>query len=212
MKLDNAGFVCKRQLRVNLLRALAPTAPIVLETHAGFGKIYRHCYREFPFGIAIDKKPDAAADAAHARPGWAVYEADSETALRAGLAATWPVNFLDVDPYGDPWTTIAGFFESERERAPEVVVAVTDGLRAGGPVRLGTTWRSKDSPIAIAVARHGNAELFGKYLAVCEELLGELAGRAGYRIVRWTGYYTGNGNQITHYGALLDRRTTSTGC
>lgn len=199
MPKDNAGFVRKRQLRVNLIRTLK--TPIVLETHAGAGKLYRHCYLDVPFGVAIDKNSQKVATLAHQRPTWAVYEADSERAIREGLAGNWPINFVDVDPWGDPWPTLAAFFESKRQHPKELVVCVTDGLRTG--LTLGISW--KVGSLRSAVERHGNAEMYGSYLEICNELLVELASRAGYHLTKWTGYYTGHAQQMTHYGAVLAR-------
>lgn len=34
-------------------------------------------------------------------------------------------------------------------------------------------------------------------------LLAEAAGWAGYEIARWTGYYCGAAQDMTHYGAIL---------
>jgi len=198
-KKDNAGFVRKRQLRVNLLRELHK--PLVMETHAGGGKLWRHCYREVPFGIAIDKNEGKAALLGRARPTWAVYETDSERALGEGLASMWPVNFLDVDPWGDPWPTLGGFFTSKRERPQELVVVVTDGLRQAA--KMGIGW--KIPALRRKVEQRGNAALHDEYLQVCEEMLGELAKLAGYTVRKWTGYHTGHAGQMSHYGAVLAR-------
>lgn len=200
MPKDNAGFIRKRQIRVNLLREIQGT-PLVLETHAGAGKLYRHCYLDVPFGVAIDRSSEKASLLAHQRPTWAVYEADSERALREGLGARWAVNFVDVDPWGDPWPTLAAFFESTREIAPRLVVCVTDGLRQSA--KMGISW--KVGSLKGQVERRGNAAIHSDYLGVCEELLGELARRAGFKLARWTGYYTGHAQQMTHYGAVLTR-------
>jgi hypothetical protein len=37
--------------------------------------------------------------------------------------------------------------------------------------------------------RRGNAGLYRDYLQVCRELVTENAGKAGYRLLRWTGYH-----------------------
>jgi hypothetical protein len=56
-----------------------------------------------------------------------------------------------------------------------------------------------------AVDRLGNAVLYERYLDVCRDLVKEKAAKAGYDLRRWTGYYCGFGEQMTHYAAVLER-------
>lgn len=175
--------------------------PVVMETHGGFGHIGNVVYAGVRTGVVFEKDEARADVLARQRPTWAVYNVDSERALRAGAGAHLMVNMLDLDPYGDPWPTLEAFFTSPRPRAAELHLVVTDGLRA--KVRMRAAWSG--NTLAEMVRRYGN-ELFPVYLDVCRELLGQKAGAAGYTVAGFHGYYAGKMNGMTHYAARLVRR------
>jgi hypothetical protein len=201
---DNSTFEQKARLRSAALRELAEL-PVIMETHGGYGKLFLRCYRHVPAGVVFEEKPEKTAVLARQRPTWAVYEADCERAIRAGVGAHLVVNFLDLDPYGQPWDVLDAFFESERPRAPRLVVVVNDGLRRKLKMNGGWSVRS----LREIVERNGNAVLYRDYLAICRELVIEKAAKAGYGLRRWTGYYCGSGQgsaqQMSHYAAVLER-------
>lgn len=174
--------------------------PVVMETHGGAGVLYRACYSHVSCGVVFEKNADKADILARQRPTWAVYEADCEKSLSAGVGAHLEINVLDIDPYGEPWPTIEAFFTSERPRANRLWIVVNDGLRH--KIRLTGGW-SVDSMRA-AVARFGN-NIDRIYLDVCTWLLAEHAKAAGYALRRFQGYYCGAGDQMTHYAALLEQ-------
>ena len=64
-------------------------------------------------------------------------------------------------------------------------------------------WHSKS--LEAVCARYGNGFLCSNYLEVCRELFDERAAAAGYVIERWTGYYCGHLETMTHYAAVLGR-------
>lgn len=199
MKKDNSTINQKAALRRAALRELT-AEPVVMETHGGAGALYRACYSHIARGVVFEKDPAKCDLLVRQRPTWAVYETDVETALAIGAGAHLDVNFLDMDPYGQPWPTLKAFFTSERPRAPRLVVVVNDGMRQ--KVRMGGSWSS--GSLAPAVARFGN-NLNPIYLSVCEWLIAEYAKAAGYALRRFHGYYAGHAGNMTHYAAVLER-------
>lgn len=185
-------------MRRNLLERLGIAKPFVLETHGGRGEIWKRLYSGFPGG-AIEKDPDKAEFLARQRPTWAIYEGKAEAMLGAGLFRTSTVEVLDVDPFGEPWPTIEGFFKARRLLAPRMVLAVNDGLRQNARVK--GAW--KVGSTKKAAAQWGNDKVRAHYLEFCQQKLGEIVGAAGYGIAWWHGYYTGNLDDMTHYGAML---------
>lgn len=198
MQRDNTTLRQKVALRRRVLAEIPE--PVVLETHAGQGLIYRACYAMLPRGVALDKDERRAELLAAQRPTWAVYCADAQTALEGGVGAHLPINLVDLDPFGEPWPTIRAFFGSERPRSDRLWLVVNDGLRQ--KVQLGGAWRV--ASLQAAVARHGN-NLWDRYLEVCRELVEQEAGQAGYRLAGFDGYYCGTRQHMTHYAAALTR-------
>lgn len=194
MKKDNAGLAEKVRLRLEALKHLDAT-PYVLECYAGRGEIGARLYGER--GIAIEKDEVKAALLARRRPSWAVYEGDCVAALRAGLAAEEPVNFVDVDPYGDPWPAVEAFL-SRRESSGPVVVAVNDGL--GKTIKMGNSWKIKSLSRAVD---HFGSDLWDIYPKVCRWLFGEIATENGYRLEHFAAFRGGASQQMTHYCAVL---------
>ena len=100
---DNTTFRHKVALRRQALALLEN--PIILETHGGVGKLYRALYAGMA-GMVFEKDERKAEILAGQRPTWAVYHADCVMALQAGAGSWLPINFVDCDPYGAPWTTL----------------------------------------------------------------------------------------------------------
>jgi hypothetical protein len=196
---DNSTFSLKASLRIKALLELEK--PVVMETHGGYGKLYDRCYSHVVDGVVFEKRPEKSAKLAKQRPGWAVYESDCLMALRAGVGSHLPVNFLDLDPYGEPWPVMDAFFESKRPKPDRLVMVVNDGLRQKLKMNGGWTVGSLQG----VVDRMGNGGLYEKYLEVCQALVKEKAAKAGYVLRRWTGYYAGFAGQMTHYAAVLVR-------
>jgi hypothetical protein len=169
-----------------------------METHGGTGRIFYRCYSHLKTGVVFEKDSAKTAILAQQRPGWAVYEGDCEHAIRAGVGFHLPINFVDLDSYGEPWRVIDALFQKERCWPDRVVVVVNDGLRH--KLTTGSAWHV--ASLQSVVRRHGNAALYPKYLQICRELLAEKVGRCGFKITKWAGYYVG---QMTHYGAVLQK-------
>lgn len=178
--------------------------PVVLETHGGFGDLYTRLYSGFR-GYVIEKDPERTEFLAkqRARQGWPVYEGEAARLLGAGLARKVGFDMLDVDPYGEPWPTLEAFFGSERAFQPRMAVAVNDGLRQNARVK--GSWRVKS--LKEFAKRYGNDKVRAHYLSICEEKLTELARSVGYSVEWWHGYYCGNLDDMTHYGAVLVMQT-----
>ena len=197
---DNSTISRKVSLRLKTLGELG-APPIVMETHGGYGHIWQRCYREIPRGVVLEIRPERAEVLARQRPTWAVYQADCVVALAGGVGAHLRVNFLDCDPWGEPWPVITAFFSSHRPFPKRLALVVNDGLRSN--LVLGCAWSVRS--LSDVVRRFGNARIYPDYLAVCRILLAEKVAVAGYRIVRWAGYYCGNRQYQTHYAAILER-------
>lgn len=197
-QIDNTTLESKLSMRLAGL-TLLDEPPVIMETHGGLGEVYQHIYHEYT-GVVFEKDPDKAISLALQRPKWAVYEADCEKALALGAGAHLEVNFLDVDPYGSPWPTFKAFFESKRPFAPKLILAVNDGFRF--KIRTGAAWEVHFfRPV---VERFGN-DLWPVYLQICEWFLPQICAPAGYKVTRFHGRYTGDGQKMTHYLAVLER-------
>lgn len=201
-KKDNSTLSLKVSLRRNALREIEN--PIVLETHAGYGSIWSRCYADVPDGTAIEKDEKKAEFLAKQRPAWAVYEADCVMALQGGAGSHLPINFIDCDPYGDPWLVIDAFLKSDREFPDLLAIVVNDGLRQ--KVKMNGGWDVHS--LQGMVSRYGATSMYAKYLAVCRELLQEKAGQRNYALTRWAGYYCGHADQMTHYAAIFQKAKT----
>ncbi len=198
-KRDNSTFDRKAWLRQRALTELE--APVVLETHGGMGKLFARCYSMIPDGVVFENNPVKAAQLGRQRPTWAVYEADCVRALAAGAGGHLPINFVDLDPYGEPWPALDAFFLGIKPTVPRLVLVVNDGLRQKLKMNGGWAVHSLQS----IVDRFGNAVLYDRYLEICKDLVKEKAAKAGYSLRRWAGYYCGHLGQMTHYAAVLER-------
>ena len=194
MKKDNTTLAKKCSLRAQCIKEIK--APVILETHGGNGEIYKRVYSDYQ-GVVFEKSPVKAEKLADQRPSWAVYESDCITSL-AGGAVDEPINFIDIDPYGDPWPVLQAYFNTDREKQDKLIIVVNDGLRH--KLKTGTGWRVES--ISKAVSKYGSARLYNDYLDVCEWMMAEIVGKAGYKIKKWTGYYCGHTQSMTHYAAL----------
>ncbi len=110
------------------------------------------------------------------------------------------VNFLDLDPYGEPWPALDAFLQSERQLPPRLVICTNDGLRQRA-LRGNSGWTVKS--LQPMVDRVGNAALHDNYLDVCRTMVTERAIAHNYRLEKWTGYYCGLHLMMTHWAAVL---------
>jgi len=178
---------------------------VILETHGGYGAIFDACYSQFEQGLVFETDEKKTSVLVRQRPTWAVYESDCVAGIRAGLGGDLPITILDCDPYGEPWPAINAFFSSKREFQPRMGVVVQDGLKQTLGLQGG--WKVKS--LAGVVEKFGNAGLYDNYLQLCRILLEEKAAKAAYSLRRWTGYYCGAHQNITHYAAILERTGSS---
>ena len=183
-----------------MLARLGVERPFVIETHGGRGSIWKHLYSGFP-GAVIELDPGKAEFLARQRPTWPVYEGKAELMIAGGLFRQYQVEFMDVDPYGEPWPVIEGFFRADAGRrfAPCMALAVNDGLRQNA--RVGGAWKVRSTKDA--ARKYGNNKVREHYLDICHDKLQEIAAGVGYTLDWWHGYYTGNLDDMTHYGAIL---------
>lgn len=197
VKKDNSTLRQKAALRRNLLREIE--WPVILETHGGWGVIYERCYSAVERGVVFEKDEDKVAALARQRPGWGVYEADCVRSIAAGAVDDWGINFVDVDPYGEPWPVLEALFRREMRWPSRLALAVNDGLRQ--KLRIGA-WDV--GSMQEVVARYGN-KVADQYVEICREKVEEIVEQAGYGLLHWTGYYCGTNDNMTHYGAVLKR-------
>jgi len=200
-KLDNTTKARKVEIRRRALRFLE--RPVVMETHGGFGSIWRDCYAHLAQGVVFEKDPKKSGALAEQRPTWAVYEADCENAIRAGVGFHLPINYFDLDPYGSPWPVIEAIFSNRRAWPARVVLVANDGYRLAIKMDGG-----KAGIIAPYVDRYGSGRnLYNHYLEVCRAFIEEQSRPHGFTLTHWGGYYCGFTGQMSHYAAVLDLAT-----
>lgn len=196
---DNSTIRQKIALRKAALKFVSGQ-PVVLESHAGAGAIWKKCYGDVTRGVAMEKDGHKASILAMQRPTWSVYMCECVAALGAGVGSHLPVNFLDLDPYGEPWPVLDAFLSGHKPTVSTLVIAINDGLRhrlkRGGGNTVGS--------MATVVPKFGS-RLNSRYLQVCEYLMNEKATAAGYRLARFTGYYAGALDAMTHYASVWTR-------
>jgi len=180
---------------------------VVLETCGGYGRLFTWCYRDVAAGLVLEKDPRKTAVLAQQRPTWGVYECDCIGALAAGIANEWPINYVDLDPWGQPWEILDALLVGQRSWPKLWGLVVTDGLRqklqyAGG-------WDVKS--LAGLIEQYGNGCLYEHYVGLCRELVAQKAGAIGYTIGKWAGYHCGYNAEMTHYAALLTRTRSYAG-
>lgn len=197
---DNATIRQKAALRREVLALVKD--PLIMETHGGYGRLFTECYEHISRGIVFEKEADRCDVLAIQRPSWRVYQCKAETAISQNVAPDWAINILDADPHGSPWPTLKAFFSSQREFADEMFLAINDGYRRHARRKM--AWKS---PIMRPVCERFGNDVFSIYLKTCEWMAGEFAKLAEYELVNFAGYYCGNGNNMTHYAARLQRRS-----
>lgn len=196
---DNSTFLAKLRIRRSALAQVQ--SPIVMETNGGLGKLYTQLYRDYP-GIVFEKDAKKVDVLAQQRPEWRVYEADCVNAIAQGVGADLAVNFLDVDPYGEPWSILGAYFGSDRLFPPALNVVVHDGITQ--LLQTKGAWAVKVfEPI---VERFGN-DFYRDYEHVCQIIMQEKAALAGYSLSRWyiTKAKTTGSLHNYHYWAVLSR-------
>jgi hypothetical protein len=198
VKKDNTTLERKTALRLSLLRKIPN--PVILETHGGVGQIWKRMYSEIPQGVVFEEKPAKAEKLANQRPTWAVYESDCVRSLRAGIGAHLNINFIDLDPYGEPWPALEAIFASERPWPARLGIVVNDGLRM--KCKLTGGWDCES--LRPAVRQFGNSAMYPEYLKVARWNLERITATRGYRLTDWAGYYCGHHDAMTHYAAVLD--------
>jgi hypothetical protein len=56
------------------------------------------------------------------------------------------------------------------------------------------------------VRRMGNEGVVAEYPAICREILDGLLAGVGFGITKWAIHSSGHGGQMTHYGAVIERK------
>lgn len=198
-KKDNGSLLPKVALREQLLKEIP--SPVVMETNGGYGALFKRLYSGFR-GVVFESNPKKAEALAEQRPTWTVYEADCEKALEIGAGFHLPVNFVDVDPYGEPWGILEALLSNAAKLPDLWGLAVNDGLKRY--LMLGRAWKSL--VVKPFVRRLGNEGVVAEYPTICREIMSDMMRVAGFEIVKWTVHSCGHGGQMTHYGAILERR------
>ena len=199
MQKDNSTFLEKKKLRLKALSWLKQS-PVILETHGGSGRIFKHAYAEFQDGMVFEKDQKKAEFICKQRPTWAVYQSDCVQSLENGAGKWLDFNFLDVDPYGDPWPVITAYINGRTRHNNKLVIVVNDGLRQA--VKMGQAWHCESLKDVVKV--FGN-DIYHDYLKVARWLLEKKVAPAGYAVSHFEGRYVGHNGDMTHYGAIVSR-------
>lgn len=199
MKKDNAGKQEKVYFRQLLLDEITPTA--VMETNGGVGALYNSLYRPFP-GVVFEKDIQKAEALAKQRPTWAVYGSDCVACISHGVGFHLPINFFDIDPYGECWPIVKAIFSQSSRLPDRFGMVVNDGLKRF--LMLGRGWKLEI--LDKYVVRFGNQHVSEKYLDICHDLMLGMAADAGYEIDRWVCHSGGHGVQMTHFCAVLQKK------
>lgn len=200
MPLDNSTLPEKVRLRRRIL-AHFQAAPLVLETHGGYGRIYERTWFKARAGVVFEKDPTKADHLARQRPNWAVYHGDCEKALAAGLARGTAFDIIDLDPYGQPFSVLNALALPGRAFPDEWHLVVNDGNRQ--KVQRGGSWHMQS--LTAQVRKYG-VNLYPIYLQVARECVEEFANKIGFQVIGWSGHYAGKNDMMTHYWAVLRRR------
>jgi len=203
-KKDNKGIIQKVRLRQLVLNEIQN--PVVMETNAGFGHIFTECYQGIPVGVAFETDMEKCNALVMQRPSWAVYQNRCEPALESGCGFHVPVNFVDVDPYGDPWPIIDALLCNASKLPDRWGLAVNDGLKRY--LMMGRGWKS--ASVGQWVAKVGNDHAHGQYLEIVRVMLTEKLAALGMEIKLWNIHSAGHGGQMTHYGAVIERKKAPT--
>ena len=174
--------------------------PVVLEAFGGSGKVFEYVYENVATGIVFEKDWAKVSDLARQRPTWRVYQGDCVKLLAAGVGADLEPNVLDLDPYGSPFESLRAFMTSERNRPKRLDLVVNDGMRNKVQIDGGMDCKELQSYIA----RFGS-QAYQFYLDIAKMKVAEIVKVGGYKIAQWRGYYTGRGQRITHYWAVLEK-------
>lgn len=201
MPLDNSTLPEKVRLRRRIL-ARFQSAPLVLETHGGYGRIYERTWFKARAGVVIEKDGAKADHLARQRPSWSVYQGDCEKALAAGLARGTAFDIIDLDPYGQPFSVLNALALPGRVFPDEWHLVVNDDNRQ--KVQRGGSWHM--NALATQVRKYG-VNLYPIYLQVARECVDEFANKIGFEVAGWTGHYAGKNGMMSHYWAVLRRRS-----
>ena len=200
---DNKSLIEKSHLRRLMLKKV--DTPVILETHGGRGDLFRRCYAGVEMGIVFETDAHKAEVLVRQRPNWAVYESDCVYALESGVGSHLEINFIDVDPYGQAWQVLHAFFESDRPRADKVVLVVHDGIR-----RTLQKFGTRDFELFQSIVdRVGETYIARNYIEVCEDMLTEMVGSAGYAVESFGGFYSRKDKDQTHFFAELTKSPPS---
>lgn len=202
MQKDNGGKFIKLAMRQALLRKI--DQPRILETNGGKGELGKTLYLDYP-GAVFEKDKNKTPYLVEQRPHWAVYECDCVKAMQEGVGFHHRPNFIDLDPYGNPWP-IMKVISSNADKLDNIIgVVVNDGLRKFAS--LGCAWKSED--LKDYVQRYGNAWINKNWEIMIRDKLEKLWAIAGYEIQEWTIRPSGFNGLMTQYAAVLKRKSPS---
>ncbi|HEY9764651.1 MAG TPA: hypothetical protein V6D07_19140 [Trichocoleus sp.] len=204
-KRDNSAAAFKVELRNTAMQETLD--PLILETHGGEGLMFTHCYAKAKRpGWVCEKDGNKCSELVRQRPDWHVFECESEALLEGCPTAFKGVNFVDIDPWGNPWEHMQALFVPERRLADRLQLVVHDGCRRFLAISKGggrdQRWRQG---FFLMLSQRYGTNLRDDYLEICQVSVAELAKKCGYRMAGWAGQYTGHDSHSTHYWATLLR-------
>ncbi len=199
-KRDNETLDEKLRWRREALRHLS-AEPVICEAYGGWGRVGQAVYRDVRHGVVLEKVSAKAATLALLRPTWSVYEGDTLRMLRAGAGRHLPINFLDLDPYGEPFTTLEAFFSAERQIADRIVIVAHDGMHR--LVKMGRAWSVQI--LEPVVAEFGNSFVKEHYGEASILLVARMLEQYGYSVSDWRWASGGDRKKNAHFLAVVDR-------
>lgn len=200
MPRDNNDLEFKIKLRKSFLKSISD-APVILEIYGGSGRIFNRVYSKYEHGVVLEKNPEKVEFLCKQRPSWAVYECDSVKALSDGFYVWKNFNFIDCDPYSNPYLSLEAFFHGRKMLPENLAIVVTDGMPLAIQLR-GGGWRVK-IPQEL-VQKFGN-NLNNNYIEVVRYYWNQKAAELGYTVSRFEAKMGGTRKHMCYYGVALSR-------
>ncbi len=171
----------------------------VLETNGGDGFYFNRVWFKARGGLAFHR--DGAAALAHARPTWAIYQADATRALAAGMASAQAFDVIDVDAHKRAIPILDAIMRPGRAFPARWHLVVRDRARGAAPNLTGVQL----ARVAQIFARYGGA-LRDHYADALRASVTAFADVVGFEVTHCEIAHCGKRGAITDLWARLDSR------
>lgn len=198
----NKKLLLRKKALARLKRSLPKDANVfILESNAGYGKLYEACYRNYT-GVAIEKDNRKINPLKRQRPNWQVVNGDNRQIIHQLPSSLFEhINFIDTDPYGSPWLFLTALFERiSSERTPDRLhIVCHDGL----PLKLRATITDIKFPILRKYIDRYADRFRHEYHQISAEMLTELCQSAQYTVHHFEPEYIDKKRTHLHWLAEL---------